>query len=365
MSHTVEEIKYNCEYAQSLVNSLKLYVDNVRTNLGLNHEYNIELPQKTKLSDFLDLAQSEGAFLFLGLHGGVGEDGTIQAMLETCGIEYNGSNSAVSRLCMNKYETGKVNVPGVESLRKILSRVVDNALVRVELDQSEVVKYLTYDILKVELQSDKLIIKPCSDGCSAGVVKITSQEDLDRYVKCIYNSELCNDGVEMPDDSHLKEYIIEKLIEVDTIVARDDHLVVDKKSGWVEMTVGVVEENGVYHSFNPSITIAGDDILSLEEKFQGGTGINLTPLPEEIISKKQLELIKKSVEEIGIAFSLKNYARVDIFFNTTTNKIILIEVNTLPALTPSTVIFHQALTEEKAIYPLEFLEKIISKKLIS
>lgn len=365
MSHTVEEVKYNCEYAQSLVDSLKLYIDKVHTKLELCNAYKIEIPQKTKLNDFLDYAKSEDAFVFLGLHGDVGEDGTIQAMLEARGIEYNGSNSVVSKLCMNKYESGKVNVPGVESLLKILSRVVDNALVRVELKQPVVDKYLTYDILKVELQSDKLIIKPCSDGCSAGVVKIANQEDLDRYVGCICNPGLCNNGVEMPHDAQLKNYIIEPLVEVDTIIARENHLMIDKKTGWIEMTVGIVEENGLYHSLNPSITIAGRDVLSLEEKFQGGTGINLTPPPEEIVSKNQLELIKKSIEEIGLVFGLQNYARVDIFFNTITNRIILIEVNTLPALTPSTVIFHQALAEGKPIYPLEFFEKIISKKLIS
>ena len=74
---------------------------------------------------------------------------------------------------------------------------------------------------------------------------------------------------------------------------------------------------------------------------------------------------KKSIEKIGLVFCLKTYARIDIFFNTTTNRMILIEINTLPALTPSTVIFHQALAEKKPIYPLEFLERIISKKLIS
>ena len=57
-------------------------------------------------------------------------------------------------------------------------------------------------------------------------------------------------------------------------------------------------ENGEkFDVFNPSITISEGEVLSLEEKFQGGTGINLTPPPEEIMSNDDIELIK---ELIGI-----------------------------------------------------------------
>ena len=44
---------------------------------------------------------------------------------------------------------------------------------------------------------------------------------------------------------------------------------------------------------------------------------------------------------------------------------ILIEANSLPALTPSTVIYHQALAENPPLNPLKFLEKIITLKLES
>lgn len=40
--------------------------------------------------------------VFLGLHGGTGEDGTIQAMLELTGVPYTGSNHLSSALAMDK-----------------------------------------------------------------------------------------------------------------------------------------------------------------------------------------------------------------------------------------------------------------------
>jgi D-alanine-D-alanine ligase-like ATP-grasp enzyme len=59
---------------------------------------------------------------------------------------------------------------------------------------------------------------------------------------------------------------------------------------------------------------------------------------------------------------IENYARLDIFFNRMTEKMILIEANTLPGLTPSTVIYHQGLAEEPSLTPLALLEKIIASK---
>ena len=50
---------------------------------------------------------------------------------------------------------------------------------------------------------------------------------------------------------------------------------------------------------------------------------------------------------------------MDAFVNVTTGALLIIEINTLPALTPSTVLFHQALAEDPQIFPLQLLEKII------
>jgi D-alanine-D-alanine ligase-like ATP-grasp enzyme len=45
--------------------------------------------------------------------------------------------------------------------------------------------------------------------------------------------------------------------------------------------------------------------------------------------------------------------------NVSTGELIIIEVNTLPGLTPSTVLYHQALAENPPLFPLQLLEKII------
>ena len=67
------------------------------------------------------------------------------------------------------------------------------------------------------------------------------------------------------------------------------------------------------------------------------------------------------MEIIAKACGIKDYCRIDIFANNETKEIIVIEINTLPGLSPSTVLFQQGAKESPALSPTALLEKIISK----
>jgi len=138
---------------------------------------------------------------------------------------------------------------------------------------------------------------------------------------------------------------------------------VTAKSGWVEVTVGVLEEQGTLRALQPSLTIADGDVLSLEEKFQGGTGINITPPPEEVLSKEVCAQVRQRIERIAQVLGIRGYARLDAFVERTHGRVMVIEANTLPGLTPSTVLFHQGIAEQPSLMPLEFLERIIAAAL--
>ena len=113
------------------------------------------------------------------------------------------------------------------------------------------------------------------------------------------------------------------------------------------------------HALSPSITIAESSILSVEEKFQGGTGINITPPSEEIVAVAVIERAKKSIEKVAKKVGISGYARIDAFLNIANGDIIVIEINTLPGLTASTVLYHQGLAEKTPIFPVQLLEKLI------
>ena len=158
------------------------------------------------------------------------------------------------------------------------------------------------------------------------------------------------------------EILFEKFIETDVIRATGNQLNYHAKTGWLETTVGVLQENNKLRAFNPSITIAEGEVLSVEEKFQGGTGINITPPPENIVKPNILNLIKTRIEQLANKIGLEGYARIDAFMNTQTGDLIIIEINTLPGLTPSTVLYQQALAENQKLYPRQLLEQLIGNK---
>ena len=72
-----------------------------------------------------------------------------------------------------------------------------------------------------------------------------------------------------------------------------------------------------------------------------------------------MKKIKDSVETVSQKIGIKDYCRIDIFANSTTKDVIIIEINTLPALTPSTVIFQQAAKEKMS--PLDLILKILKR----
>jgi D-alanine--D-alanine ligase len=357
LNHTVEEVYMNClSHSECSFDST---VKSIQTALkiDLNESNSIH---EFSLNEFLLEASDKKAFVFIALHGGEGEDGTLQKQLESYQIPFNGSNSAVSQLCMNKYLTGKaiqkLNHPDVLSLPKLILDI--NYLT----DAKEFWKRATS-----EFQTDQIIIKPMCDGCSAGIVLLGSLNDLSNYLYYVYNGVKCIPAysfknqksiIEMPSSMDL-QFILEPYIETDEIIIHQKELKHVCKTGWIELTVGILEIEGSYSVLNPSVTIAEGAVLSLEEKFQGGTGVNLTPPPESIISKKVLSKIKELIKIASAELHLKNYARIDIFYNSLLEKVIIIEVNTLPALTPSTVLYHQGLAEELPLSPLMLLEKIV------
>ena len=153
--------------------------------------------------------------------------------------------------------------------------------------------------------------------------------------------------------------LFESFIESDKPIIKGNELIWEKRSGWVEVTIGVLGQRGQMKAMKPSLTVAGGEILSLEEKFQGGTGINITPPPEPWIVRPAWEKAQQKIEFVAQTLGINGFARIDAFMNVKSGDILVIEANSIPGLTPSTVIYHQALAEDPPLTPTDFLEKIV------
>ncbi len=361
LNHTVEEIIASVENAGVWQKNTENIIEKIKTELLLEDNEATEpffMPHKISFDDFI----KKSKFIFLALHGGDGENGNFQKILTSKKIKFNGSSEQTSRLCMDKFTTGEF----IRNMNiKQVGTTVQKILFLKDIKLDRIKKFWLK--LQSELDSRTIIVKPKDDGCSTGVAHLYKEADLKNYLQYLIKNEssipagvLLNQEtiIEMPTEP-VKEILFEKFIRTDSVRLKGNKLKYTRKDGWIEITIGILEINGKLHVFAPSLTVAEGEVLSVEEKFQGGTGINITPPPKEIIKPKIVLYIRKLAEELAIKIGLQGYARMDAFVNVTTGALLIIEINTLPALTPSTVLFHQALAEDPQIFPLQLLEKII------
>ncbi len=365
LNHTVEEIAQNCEQAIQNETRLKAFEVKARLRLGLtipsSFVSHVNRPVKMSLKTFMH----SSPFVFIALHGGKGENGELQKQLEQHKIPFNGSREIVSRLCMDKFKTSgwikQQNFDGIETIPEKIILLQD--LIRFK--NQDWSKY--WRNLRRQLNAFSLIVKPLSDGCSSGIVRLSSAQELKTYVTLLHQGVNSVPNmtfkrqpslVEMPLDKQ-NELLLQKWMETDLVRIKGNQLKYTRRTGLIEVTIGFLERKGYVHVFQPSLTVAEGDVLTVEEKFQGGTGINITPPPFSIVSSGMLIKAKKHVEELVRKMGLQNYGRIDAFLQVATGRLIIIEVNTLPALTPSTVLFHQALEETPQLFPRDLLETII------
>ena len=257
-------------------------------------------------------------FIFIALHGGEGENGSIQGALEMLGLPYNGSSVLASSLCMDKYKTNSLlKSQGFYVPEHIL---VDKHLW--EKDKKAVIENI------IEKIGFPLIVKPHDDGCSVFVSRADNKEELEKTVTDFFATT--------------KTYaFIEELIT------------------GMELTVGVIG-NEKPQALPPSQAVSTAGILSLEEKFLPGAGENQTPAP---LPKDALAYVQHIIEQVYTAAGCSGYARIDCFYQsaeqskTGAERVVIIEINSLPALTPATCLFHQA--SEVGIKPMELIDKLI------
>ncbi|OGG79989.1 hypothetical protein A3A39_01250 [Candidatus Kaiserbacteria bacterium RIFCSPLOWO2_01_FULL_54_13] len=367
LNHTVEEIAENCRNYESAKKRLEMYEERARLHLGFSAKKNArEFFDPIRMT--LDELTGESRFLFNALHGGEGEDGTLQMRLAKHKIPFNGPGARTSKLCMDKWATAEhIRRANIEGVGATVGTIAGTKAL-LAMNESAVNRF--WSGIKKTLSARSLVVKPRSDGCSTGVVHLYTATDLRSYLDVLrrkvahaslgtFRSQ--TNIIEMPPET--PEYLIfERFVETDVLRVRNNSLKHTKKSGFVEITVGVVEKEGRIHALNPSITIAEGEVLSVEEKFQGGTGVNLTPPPPSVMKPLVVQKIRERTEKLARELGITGYSRVDAFAHIRTGELLVIEVNTLPGLTPSTVLYHQALAENKPIYPRELLEMLIKNK---
>lgn len=243
-------------------------------------------PIKGEFSDedgILDLIVGAD-IVFNTLHGGIGEDGTIQALLDILGIPYTGTGPLGSSIAMNKlyskeaFSRASINTPEyVEGAGRSPSLLVE-----------VVSEELAYPV----------IVKPVGEGSSRGVEIADDEEDL-----------------------------VEKIGQVREEYGR---LFIEDFIDGTEVTAGILDENGELTSLPLlEMNVKKERFFNFKAKYTPGETEFICPAR---VSKDLTDSVKKQALRAHSEFDCSGYSRVDFMVNRE-NQIFGLEVNTLPGMT--------------------------------
>jgi len=230
---------------------------------------------------------SEVDVVFLALHGGQGEDGTIQALLDLTGKPYTGSGVLASTLAMNKAMSKKIfEREGILTPKWLMLEnpdLSDFSSIRERIDSSFIFP---------------CVVKPNDQGSTVGLTVVNEKQDLTKAFKCAQKFS--------------RHILVERFIpgrELTVAILGDTPLPV----------VEIIPEHGIY---------------DYECKYTHGKSNYVCPA--EIPEKKT-----KEIQAIGLkafrALGCEDYARVDFRYGED-DRFYCLEVNTLPGMTDTSLV---------------------------
>lgn len=223
-------------------------------------------------------------------HGAVGEDGSLQGLLEVLDMPYVGSDVLASALAMNKRvakilfaAAGLPVAPALEAKRGGDARALAEKALR--------------DV------GERLVVKPCSNGSAIGVA---------RFDTGVASEELA--------------YAIEAAWQVDDVV------LVERFAPGREITCGVLGTGAEAIALPPTeIRAAKDAFYTYEARYAPGRSEHLCPAPLE-------PALLARVQEIAVAahraLGCRDLCRADFVVG---DDVTLLEVNTMPGFTDTSL----------------------------
>lgn len=248
--------------------------------------------------------------VLMGLHGNFGEDGKLQAFLESLQIPFTGSGSFASALAMDKVVSQEImHAHGLEIIKTI-----DFWRDDWELNKSQILD-LCATIGK------GVMVKPADGGSSVGICKNLGRSNLENdIVKTLKHTE---------------------------------HVMVQPCVVGREFSCGVIEQNGQLNALPATeIITKGSDFFDYKAKYEPGVSEEITPanIEPELMLK-----IQEYSAKAHLAHGCQGYSRTDFILSG--DSLYVLELNTLPGMTETSLLPQQA--EAAGITLPELLDVII------
>ncbi len=226
---------------------------------------------------------------FIACHGGEGEDGTLQAMLEYNGIPFTSPDILPSSVCMDKDFSKQV----FESM--CLNVLPYQTVFKDEFDSdAEKVVFSVESFL-----SYPLIVKPARLGSSIGIGVSKNRAELKEKLEVAFKF----------DDKVVVENKLEDFVEVNCAAYFDGNRV----------KVSKTEQ-----------PLSANDFLTFKDKYeQGGKMSELTRISPASVGSLNL-IVQAITERIYKDFDMNGVVRVDFLVDEQRNKVYVNEINTIP-----------------------------------
>ena len=223
--------------------------------------------------------------VFLALHGSCGEDGRIQATLDLLGVPYTGSGYLGSAMAMDK---------------DLTKRLVSGVVTTPRWETVTVTKENIQELLgRVELP---VVVKPIASGSSIGVYIAKTAQELEAALQ---------ESVKLGGRTVLEQYIEGR-----------------------EIQVALLEDRAL-----PSIEIIPKvGFYDYENKYQPGAAEEVCPSP---IPQEWEKRLGEAALAVFRTLGLGVYSRAD-FIVTDDGTPYFLEINTLPGMTPTSLVPQEA-----------------------
>lgn len=231
--------------------------------------------------------------VFTAMHGGAGEDGTLQAAFDLMGVRYTGSSAKGCALSMDKTVAKRLMAPV-----KGVMMPEGTTLLRGDFDGNE----LSYAKKVLELVGLPMVVKPACGGSSVGVSIVTEEDQL--------------------------------LPAMELALSYEPKAVAERYVKGREFSVGVLGGRAL-----PVIEIIPKTgFYDYKNKYQSGCTVEICPadIPEEASERMKTAAVLVH-EELGLAA----YSRTD-FIMTEAGECYALEANTLPGMTAMSLIPQEA-----------------------
>jgi D-alanine-D-alanine ligase len=223
---------------------------------------------------------------FIALHGRDGEDGVIQGFLRMLNIPFTGSDTASSSLAMNKL-----------LCKRIWLQMGLKTAEFAEVGQQQVLDSTRASTIVAEL-GEHLFVKPIREGSSVGMSKVNGLDELVVAVK------------------KAQKY---------------DAVLIEKYIDGQEYTVSILNGKTL-----PSISmVTPNDFYDFDAKYRATTTEYFCPSGLDTEQEKALQKMALSAfDSIGCS----GWGRVDFIREKNTGEFILLEANTVPGMTKTSLV---------------------------